>query len=168
MTLRSLPFALVVALVLGAALVRARVEAAPAPDTPAQLLEAAKKLDADFVAAFNRGDVDAVMAHYWKSPELTIYPPDTMELLGWEAGKKGFAEMAVNMKGAQLAMKDPKNRVAGEVVLGSGRWTLTMTGPDGKPMVLEGRYSDVKEKKDGRWVYTVDHASAPLPPPSAK
>jgi len=31
---------------------------------------------------------------------------------------------------------------------------------------MEGRYTDVKAKRDGRWVYLLDHASAPIPPPA--
>ena len=30
-----------------------------------------------------------------------------------------------------------------------------------------GRYTDVKAQRDGKWVYIIDHASVPLPPPSA-
>jgi hypothetical protein len=32
------------------------------------------------------------------------------------------------------------------------------------PQVMEGRYSDVKAPRDGKWVYATDHASVPLPP----
>ena len=30
---------------------------------------------------------------------------------------------------------------------------------------VEGRFSDVKAQKDGKWVYIIDRASVPLPPP---
>jgi ketosteroid isomerase-like protein len=141
------------------------VEARGAPEAEAEMIKAAERLDVDFVAAFNKPAADAIMALYWNSPDLVFFPPDTMEVRGWEAMKAAFAQMG---KGATLETHSRKNRVAGDAVLGSGRWTLTMPGPDGKPMTLEGRYTDVKEKKDGKWVYTSDHASAPLAPPPAK
>ena len=40
-----------------------------------------------------------------------------------------------------------------------------MTGPDGEPLQMEGRYTDAKAERDGKWVYLVDHASVPIPPP---
>lgn len=33
-------------------------------------------------------------------------------------------------------------------------------------MEMRARYSDVKAKRDDKWVYIFDHASVPLPPPS--
>ena len=33
------------------------------------------------------------------------------------------------------------------------------------PQIIEGRYTDVKRMHDGKWVYVMDHASVPLPPP---
>ena len=50
---------------------------------------------------------------------------------------------------------------------GSGRWKLTIPAAKGPASVIEGRYTDVKAQKDGKWVYIVDHASVPLPPPPA-
>ena len=34
-------------------------------------------------------------------------------------------------------------------------------GPDGTPIEVHGRYTDVKAERDGRWVYLVDHGSVP-------
>lgn len=33
---------------------------------------------------------------------------------------------------------------------------------------MMGRYTDIKAERDGKWVYIMDHASMPLPPPSAE
>jgi ketosteroid isomerase-like protein len=56
---------------------------------------------------------------------------------------------------------------AGDVVIGWGLWRVTVAGPDGAPVEVVGRYTDVKAERDGTWVYILDHASAPLPPPPA-
>ena len=42
---------------------------------------------------------------------------------------------------------------------------MTVRGADGKPTEMTGRYTDVKAERDGKWVYLMDHGSAPLPPP---
>ena len=52
---------------------------------------------------------------------------------------------------------------AGDVVLGWGTFKLTLPGGGGE---ILGRYTDVKGQRDGKWVYLMDHGSAPLPPPA--
>jgi len=135
---------------------------APLGETPEQMITEAKALDQRFIAAYNNGDVDAVMATYWNSPDLVSYPPGALEVRGWEAAKEGFAKEFSSMKGT-LEFMEPNYRVAGDVVMGWGKWRFTMSDP---PMEMMGRYTDVKAKRDGRWVYILDHASAPLPPAS--
>lgn len=138
-----------------------------AAETPAQMVAGAKALDAAFLKAFNAGDVEGVAATYWKSPDVVSMPPDAMVLRGWEAIRDGFQTMVKEMPGAKLELTDPHYTVNGELVITWGLWRITMPGPDGKPVSIEGRYSDVKAKRDGKWVYILDHASAPLPPPPA-
>jgi len=42
-----------------------------------------------------------------------------------------------------------------------GNFSLTLKQKsDGKTVPMAGRYTDVQEKRNGRWVYVVDHASA--------
>jgi len=43
---------------------------------------------------------------------------------------------------------------------------VTLDIPDGKVTTIKGRYTDVQEKRHGRWVYINDHASAE-PAPAA-
>ncbi|HEX9658118.1 MAG TPA: nuclear transport factor 2 family protein [Bacteroidota bacterium] len=141
---------------------------APKPPNPDEMIAAAKDLDQKFVEAYNKGDVDAVMATYWNSPDLVSYPPDAMQAKGWEAAKEGITHALSAMPGFKLELTAPEYIVAGDMVISYGTWKGTVTPPAGEPMTFEGRYSDVKAKKDGKWVYIMDHASVPLPPPPAK
>jgi len=141
---------------------------APKPPNIDEMMAAAKDLDKRFVEAYNKGDVDAVMATYWNSPDFLSYPPDAMQAKGWEATKEGIAHTFASMPGFKLELIDPGYIVAGDMVISYGTWKGIVTPPGGEPMTLEGRYSDVKAKKDGKWVYVMDHASVPLPPPPAK
>jgi ketosteroid isomerase-like protein len=134
-----------------------------APDIAA-MAASADSLNQAFVDAFNRGDVDAVASMYWNSPEVVLFPPDTMECKGFEEVHDGYARMFAAMKGAHLELTETHDMPAGDVVVSWGLWRLTGTGPDGKPMVTNGRFTDVKGERDGRWVYLVDHISLPLPP----
>lgn len=140
--------------------------ATPAGPTPAEMMAAADALDAQFRDAFNKGDATALMATYWNSPDLVSIGPDGMGTRGWEACNAAAAEMFKAMPGATIAWGSKRNDVQGDVVIGSGTWKLTIPTPDG-PQVIEGRFSDVKALRDGKWVYIMDHASVPLPPQPA-
>ena len=138
--------------------------AAPAGPTAAEKVAAAEALDQRFREAFNKGDVDGLMATYWNSPNLVSFGPDGMGTKGWDANKAALPEMFKSLGGAQLEFISVNNDVHGDVVLGWGTWRMTIPTPAG-PQVLEGRFSDVKAMRDGKWVYVMDHASVPLPPP---
>jgi ketosteroid isomerase-like protein len=133
-----------------------------------EMIGAANALDQQFMDAFNKGDVNAVMALYWNSPDLAFYPPDAMGLRGWTASNAAMTGTFTSRPGAKLEILESRNDVEGTVVLGSGRWKLTIPAAKGPAAVVEGRYTDVKAQKDGRWVYLVDHASVPLPPGAGK
>ena len=132
-------------------------------ETEEQMLTAAKELDTKFVEAYTKGDAAGVMATYWNSPELVSYPPDGMGAMGYDKAKEDINKSIEMMKGAKLDLSKINNKVMGEYVLGYGEWTLTL--PDSAGTQITGRYTDIKAKKDGKWVYIMDHASVPMPPP---
>lgn len=137
--------------------------AAPPAPTEAELLAAAEALDKQFVEAFNKGDVDALMATYWNNPKLVSFGPDGMGTTGWDAAKAAAAEMFRAMANAKLEIVSHHNDVHGTAVLGWGTWKMTIPTPVG-PQIVEGRFSDVKMMHDGKMVYVMDHASVPVPP----
>ena len=128
-----------------------------------QMLTAAKELDTKFMESFTKGDAEGVMATYWNSPELISYPPDGMGYMGYDNAKEALIKSMEAMKGAKLDLSKINNKVVGEFVMGYGEWTMTL--PDSAGTKMTGRYTDLKTKKDGKWVYIMDHASVPLPPP---
>jgi ketosteroid isomerase-like protein len=126
------------------------------------MVKAANELDAKFVEAFNKNDANAVMALYWNSPDLVSFSPDGTEGANWEKAKQDLTKTFEMMKGAKLELLNSKNKAEGHVVLGHGNWTLTLA--DSANTKINGRYTDVKAKKDNKWVYIMDHGSVPLPP----
>ena len=157
---RFLPHAILAATL--ALLVGCAAPSAAPPDTEA-LTAAANTLDDAFLAAFNAGDAEALNNLYWNSPEVVSFPPDEMMLRGFDAIKQGNAAAMVKMAGAKLELIERHQVPVGEAVIGYGTWRMTMPGPDGQPMEMAGRYSDVKAERDGKWVYLMDHASVPTP-----
>jgi ketosteroid isomerase-like protein len=140
---------------------------APAGPTDAEKIAAAEALDQRFVDAFNKGDVEALLATYWNSPKLVSFGPDGMGTTGWDAARTASTEMFKAMPGAKLELVTRHNDVHGDVVLGWGTWKMTIPTPAG-PQLMEGRFSDAKMMHDGKWVYVMDHASVPLPPAPAE
>jgi uncharacterized protein (TIGR02246 family) len=136
------------------------------PDKDA-MMASAQALDDQFVAAFNRGDGAAVAALYADGPDTMNFPPDAMMVRGIGAIRDSSAKMFAAMPGAKIELVERHHVAMTDVVLGWGLWRMTMTGPDGAPMTMEGRYTDVKAQRDGKWVYLMDHASVPMPPPPA-
>lgn len=108
-----------------------------------------------FVAAFNRGDLDAIVALY--EPEASLAPQPGVIVTGHAAIGEAFQ--------AFLAMK-PQIQIdtvrvmhgAGGITLLHGRWTLKGTGPDGNPAVMEGTTAEVvRRQSDGSWLYAIDN-----------
>lgn len=132
---------------------------------PEKIKAAAKELDDKFVTAFNKEDINGVMDCYWNSPDVIFYPPDAMECKGHEAIKaeweKFFAESEI--KNAELT--NTSYMALEDYGLSWGNFAITLGTPDGKETKFDGRFSTVFAQKDGKWVYILDHASAPLPPP---
>lgn len=129
---------------------------------------AARALDAAFLAAYNAKDADAVSALYWHSPDAVSFEPGSMIQRGWDEIHASYVEGFKNLpEGVKLELTEGHYSVLGDAVLMWGLWKFTMPGEDGKLVVSEGRYGDVKAKRDGKWVYLIDHASVPMPPPSA-
>ena len=108
--------------------------------------------------AWNRHDLDAFMAGYWKSPELTFFSgaserhgwQETMDRYkatytsrGHEMGKLEFAGLRIVMLGADAAFV-------------RGEWHLTMS--DGK--TPHGLFTLVFRKFPDGWKIVHDHTSA--------
>ena len=139
----------------------------PAPDTT-EMMSAANALDQAFVEAFNRGDAAAMSGLYWNSPDVVLFPPDALQARGLAAIENTNAKMFAAMPGMKIEVTESHQMPLGDVVVGWGLWRVTMPGADGATTEIVGRYTDVKAERDGKWVYLVDHASAPLPPPPAQ
>jgi uncharacterized protein (TIGR02246 family) len=104
--------------------------------------------------AFNSGDLDALMAFY--EPGATLVPQPGQVASGAAAIREAM--------GGFLALKghmeiEPELTVirAGDVALVSLSWTLTGTGPDGEPVTMGGRMTDVvRRQPDGTWRWVID------------
>lgn len=129
--------------------------------TTAEKMAAAEALDRRYVEAFNKDDADALMATYWKSPELLSIGLDGIILRGWETTSVEWHASMDGHPNSRLEFLESNNALVGEGVMGWGRWRLTTVLDSGSVAVLEGPYSNIKAQKDGEWVIIIDHASMP-------
>jgi ketosteroid isomerase-like protein len=126
-----------------------------AADDPKSAVEQVLRVQQD---AWNRHDLDAFMAGYWKSPELTFFSganerhgwQETMDRYkatydspGHEMGKLDFSNLRIAMLGPEAAFV-------------RGAWHLTMS--DGK--TPHGIFTLVFRKFPDGWKIIHDHTSA--------
>jgi len=105
--------------------------------------------------AWNRGDIDAFMEHYWKSGELT-FSSGGQTTRGWQSTKDNYKRRyPTREKMGQLAFSDLEITPLGEsAALVLGRWRLSR---DESP--VGGNFTLVFRKLEGKWVIIHDHTS---------
>jgi ketosteroid isomerase-like protein len=112
--------------------------------------------------AAGRKDLDAVVGYMTEDGE-TLAPN--------EPAAHGADAIRASWKGLlalpDLVIKWEPKRVqvasSGDIGYTSGTWTLTFTGPNGKPVSDHGKYLEVWKKIDGKWKCTLDMYNSDVP-----
>lgn len=132
--------------------------------TPAIALEVDEVSAVDcFIPTFKAGDADAVTACY--APDAVLWVPGGPMAKGAEQIRGAFAWYF-----DKYTIKDFTVAPMGWHMVGEDKvtWgTFSMTTVDkatGAEATSTGRYTDVSRRIDGKWLYTVDHASDDPPP----
>jgi ketosteroid isomerase-like protein len=108
---------------------------------PAKEQAAVKKVLDDQVVAWNKGDLEAFMAGYWKSEKLSFFSGDK-KTAGWQAtldryrtryqadgkemGKLSFDELSIELLGDDHALVRGRFRLKLEKDIPTGIFTLVM------------------------------------------
>ena len=123
-------------------------------------------VDAAWEKAIEANDLDAVMACY--APDAVAWLPDSPELKGTEAIRQSYKDLFAANTIKDASFSETHYTTVGERSVGWGRFSLTLVpkGSDQSVVVL-GRFTEVAERRGGRWVYVVDHASAEPAPAAA-
>jgi uncharacterized protein (TIGR02246 family) len=120
--------------------------------------DAAKEIEAVLsrqAEAWNRGDIDGFMEHYWKSDGLT-FSSGGQTMRGWKSTKENYQRRyPTREKMGRLTFSELEITPLGEsAALVLGRWRLAR---DESP--VGGNFSLVCRKIDGKWVIVHDHTS---------
>jgi uncharacterized protein (TIGR02246 family) len=108
----------------------------------------------EFFRTFNEGNLEAVLAFYEAKATFVAQPGQVAEgTVALRAASNGFLSMKPT-----LSLSKYQGIVAGDIALSVARWTLKGTGPDGKPIQMEGTTTDVlRRQADGRWLFVIDN-----------
>jgi len=113
-----------------------------------------EELDVLFVQAVNAGDIEAVIELYEPAASLMMQPGHVVS--GTKAVREalsGFLAMKPRMTLEARTLGE-----AGGIALTTSKWVLEGTGPDGKPMRMEGQSAEVARRQpDGTWLFVIDN-----------
>jgi ketosteroid isomerase-like protein len=160
MNRKSLCLALWAVAVIGIA----SCSSAPAPyDPTADKAVISASLD-HLVASINAKDLDGIMQYYVAGPSLLVFdliPP--RQYAGSDAYKADWKEfLAQYPTGVHATVSDFQVDTDGTMAYSHGIFTTAGNGPDGKPMPLTVRVTDVFKKVDGKWLCVHEHVSVPV------
>ena len=125
-----------------------------------------KDLDDAWVKAAKAGDVEGLVKLY--DPTAVTYMPDEMKAKGTAQIRESFRKFLGANTVREMTLTPDFTTTSGSLAVSSGTFSMTIepkTG--GTAQTMEGRYSSVAARKNGKWMYVVDHASLPLPAPPA-
>jgi uncharacterized protein (TIGR02246 family) len=144
-----------VALLLVALVVTVRSHAA---ESGAQIVDAA------WIAAVKANDIDAVMKCY--APDAIMWLPNAPTARGAKAIRASYEGLLSANTVKDASLSEVTYRTLGKASVAWGKFSLTLAPKaGGDPVVMTGRFTEVAERRAGRWVYVVDHASAEPAPP---
>ena len=105
--------------------------------------------------AWNRGDIDGFMEHYWKSDELT-FSSGGQTTQGWSATLANYKKKYPTREAmGDLSFSDLRFRSIGQdAVLVLGRWRLNRNSDS-----VGGNFSLVFQRMGGCWLIVHDHTS---------
>jgi uncharacterized protein (TIGR02246 family) len=130
--------------------------------SPCFAMEGVGSIEDAWVKAMQANDMEAVLKLY--APDAVAWFPDEKEARGEAAIREAYKGLMSANTVVSVVMTDTDHRTMGNVSAGWGKFSLTLQPKaGGQPMVMTGRFSEVAELKDGKWLYLVDHASAEPP-----
>ena len=119
----------------------------------------AQAVDAAWVKAMKANNLDAVMQCY--APNAVAWLPGMREARGAQAIRAAYQGLLSANTVKDAALVDTKYKTTGNMSVGWGKYSITLIPKaGGAPVVMTGRYNEVAERRAGKWVYIVDHASA--------
>jgi ketosteroid isomerase-like protein len=123
-----------------------------------------KALEAQFVAAFNAKDVDAIMKVYVPGKNLFVFdvtPP--RQYIGADAYRKDWTELFAMFKGpVKFEISDLAITAGNDIAFSHSIQHVSGTDTKGQPIDFTVRVTDDYRKINGRWLVAQEHVSVPV------
>ena len=124
--------------------------------TDAELL-ANQELDQRFIESMSQMDIEKLMNCFWDSPDLIFVDFDGNVNRGSDNIRKVFEQFFTQFESLSLVCDEISHIRAGNSVFAVGTATYSMHMKDGTSRQVTQRWSDVRGKIEGHWVYVMDH-----------
>jgi uncharacterized protein (TIGR02246 family) len=142
------------------ALTSATTGLAKAGDDEAEI----RALEGSFAAAFNAGDINAMMTHYVPDTSLVVFdvvPP--RQHLGAAAYRKAWVAFFAVFEGIpKISITDLGITVDGNLGFSHSIQHVTGTDKQGRSIDRTVRVTDGYRKIDGKWLIALEHVSVPV------
>jgi uncharacterized protein (TIGR02246 family) len=121
------------------------------------MIESPEQLHRAFQEAFNRHDLESIVALYEPSAVLaSVNGP----VQGTAAIRERYR--AVLAMHPSIDVQTLSVNLAGNLAMLHGKWILHETGPDGTQVRRDGRNTETaRQQSDGRWLFVIDYPSVP-------
>ncbi len=121
-------------------------------------------LEESFVAAFNTGNVDAMMQHYLTGDELVVFDVvPRKEYHGADNYRRNWHDFFSHFKGLlTIAITELGIRVEGNLAFSHSIQHVTGTSVHGEAVNRTVRVTDCYCKVDGNWLIVHEHISVPV------
>jgi hemoglobin len=137
--------------------------AGQAPREPRAISEN-RALDEEVRAAVHALDAEKLAGLFWKGPDTIVVFPDATLHRGWENIRQAYLDLFGGLASVRVELSDLSYAVAGDGVVGAGNVHVKGQRKQGPPLDFTYRFTSLRRKQAGRWVFVVRHAHQPPPP----
>lgn len=131
---------------------------------------AIRALESKFAAAFNAGNIDAIMKNYVPDKSLVVFDVvPRKEYRGADAYREDWVDFFSHFEGRpKIAISDLGITSGGDVGFGHSLQHVTGTDKHGHPVDRWVRVTDGYRKIGGKWLIALEHVSVPVDPATGK
>lgn len=121
------------------------------------MIESPEQLHRAFQEAFNRHDLESIVALYEPGAVLAR---GNGPVRGIDAIREQYRAILTNHP--SIDVQTLGVNLAGNLAMLHGRWVLHETRPDGSRIRRKGRNTETaRQQSDGRWLFVIDNPSVP-------
>jgi ketosteroid isomerase-like protein len=108
----------------------------------------------------SRKDLEGVMQCLWHDPNLVVVLWDATVYRGWDSVRNAVQQLFDTFPKVSLRIDEVSHVPVGDGIVAVGTATYNLQSADGSAVRIVERWTDLRRKIDGRWMYVLDHAHA--------